>query len=186
MRSKRRAGDPENSGKGAASPLFALEATGGDPENSGSSHGSSNQYPGLDWEKLETKNKSRKKFGMQPLSPEEFLELEAQVQQLDTQQRAAAAAAAKAAAEMSKDPPRKTSSFFDKVLGNVLPKDTCETNWDCERPEVCCDFGFQKRCCRSGSRVHSGLPQMVLVPVPIDTRSNYPPGQGPNEPPPRY
>jgi len=159
-------------GRNSKSPLFALEATGGDPDN---------KYPDLDLDALESKNKSRKKFGLKPLTPEEFIELEAQVRQLDIQQRAAQAQQSTEA-----QPQPQKASFLDKMLGNVLPKDTCETNWDCERPEICCDFGFQKRCCSSGSLVHSGKMQRqpVLVPVPIN--NGYPPGQGPQDVPRQY
>lgn len=171
---------------GAASPLFALEATGGDPDQPSRSQ----KYPDLDWDALESKNKSRKKFGLKPLTPEEFVELEAQVRQLDSQQRAAAAASRQASNNepvAQEAPPPSKGSFLDKMLGNVLPKDTCESNWDCERPEICCDFGFQKRCCSSGSLVFSGQmrqKQPVLVPVPAG--EPYPPGQGPQDAPRQY
>ena len=189
---------PDSSGKTTTSPLFALEAaTSGDSSEevavSAATH-SQSQYPGLDWEALELKNKSRKKFGLKPLSPEEFLELETQVQQLASQQRAAAAEqqqqqqkAAQEQQQSSSTTSTATSaalSFLDKMLGNVLPKDTCESNYDCERPQICCDFGFQKRCCSSGSMVFSGQMKPVLVPVPVD--NPYPPGMGPNDPPRRY
>ena len=46
----------------------------------------------LDWEALEKKNLARKKFGLKPLTPEEFEVLQEQVQQLDNQQQQRAAA----------------------------------------------------------------------------------------------
>lgn len=147
--------------------LFAVEESAAFAANS--------DYPDLDWEKLEAKNKSRKKFGLKPLTPEEFLELEAQVEQMDSQQRQQAASMA--AAELSKKKAGDKGSFFDKLFGDVL-KDTCESNYDCERPEVCCDFGFKKMCCRSGTPVVNGpRPQLALVPVPVDVNmpDDYPP-----------
>lgn len=126
------------------------------------------QYPGLDWEALEKKNDSRKKFGLNPISPEEFLEIEAQVQQMATQERAKHAANLDAA----EIPPPKESSkggILKKLFGAVL-EDTCESNFDCERPEVCCDYGFKKSCCRSGSMVGA---QQEPVRIPVTKDSGY-------------
>lgn len=159
------------------SSLFAMEASRDDDEDKNNdTNGGNQQYPNLDWEALERKNKSRKKFGLDPLSPEEFLEVEAQVKQMDLQQkqRAATDAAAAAAGTSQK---RKSGGFFDKLLGGAAAalQDTCETNFDCERPEICCDFGFKKVCCSSGSLV--GLQQQqqrqALAPVPVV--AGYPP-----------
>eukprot|EP00542_Grammatophora_oceanica_P021043 CAMPEP_0194031612 /NCGR_PEP_ID=MMETSP0009_2-20130614/4744_1 /TAXON_ID=210454 /ORGANISM="Grammatophora oceanica, Strain CCMP 410" /LENGTH=429 /DNA_ID=CAMNT_0038671819 /DNA_START=45 /DNA_END=1334 /DNA_ORIENTATION=- len=104
-------------------------------------------YPsGLDVDAFEKKNMTRKKYGLKPLSPEEFLETEAQIQTMETQERKRQAAMD--AATAPEDGPLKP---FAKLF-NVL-EDTCETNYDCERPEVCCDFGFKKMCCSSGAMV---------------------------------
>lgn len=152
------------------SSLFAFEATSNDNEES---HGIHDQYPGLDWEALETKNKSRKKFGLKPLTPEEFLQLQSQVKEMDEKQKQRAAdAAAAAASAASAQKERKPSSFFEKLIGGELLKDTCESNFDCNRPEICCDFGFKKMCCSSGALV--GLqnmqrqPQMIPIRVPVE------------------
>jgi len=146
--------------------LFAMEAS-----------SSKDEFSDLDWEALERKNKSRKKFGLKPLTPEEYLELQTQVSELEQRQRAAAAASS-SAAEMSEQAEPKPS-FMDKLFGNVL-RDTCESNFDCERPEVCCDFGFQKRCCASGNMV-GVQPKYQAIPVPVDI--GYPDGQGPGADP---
>ena len=154
----------------ASSSLFAFEATSDDNEEN---HLGNEQYPGLDWEALETKNKSRKKFGLKPLTPEEFLQLQSQVKEMDEiqKQRAADAAAAASAAASAKNEQRP-SSFLDKLMGGDLLKDTCESNFDCNRPEICCDFGFKKMCCSSGALV--GLqnmqrqPQMIPIRVPVE------------------
>eukprot|EP00547_Thalassionema_nitzschioides_P007341 CAMPEP_0194210864 /NCGR_PEP_ID=MMETSP0156-20130528/9155_1 /TAXON_ID=33649 /ORGANISM="Thalassionema nitzschioides, Strain L26-B" /LENGTH=352 /DNA_ID=CAMNT_0038938275 /DNA_START=312 /DNA_END=1367 /DNA_ORIENTATION=- len=126
------------------------------------------QYPGLDWDALESKNKSRKKFGLKPLSPEEFLELEAQVQQMEMQERAKHAANSDA----TEVPASKKSSkggILKKIFGEVL-EDTCESNFDCQQPEVCCDFGFKKSCCRSGTMVRA---QQEPVRIPVTKDSGY-------------
>merc|ERR1712176_396188 len=86
-----------------------------------------------------------------------------------------AAAAAANAAEMSAKAKKtqKQPGFMEKIFGSVL-KDTCESNFDCERPEVCCDFGFKKMCCASGTPIFDTQKSMYgqrrLVPVPVDTR----------------
>jgi len=166
------------------SSLFAMEASG--PDRTTSSSASSSPAPSssslsaknaddsdFDWQALENKNKSRKKFGMKPLTPEEFLELETQVKQMtaEQQQERNAAAAASSAAEMNEQPPKE--NLFQKMFGNVL-KDTCESNFDCERPEICCDFGFKKMCCASGTPVGANLEYaMVPVPVGIEDPDNF-------------
>lgn len=159
--------DPQNSNNNAA----ANTNTGGSSGASKSGDGGGDGNPAaltmsiaFDPERFEAKNKSRKKFGLKPLTEDEFMEIELQVQQLDAEvkQRAAAQAAQK-----QEKPKQSGPSFVERLFGNVL-RDTCETNWDCERPEVCCDFGFKKMCCSSGSLVANGVPQPALVPVPVE------------------
>jgi hypothetical protein len=129
---------------------------------------SNDDYPNLDWDALDRKNKSRQKFGLEPLTPEEFLDIEAKVQAMESQNRAAAQHQSSAAAEMSNKKPK--DSILDKLFGAL--QDTCESNFDCERPEVCCDFGFTKKCCMSGSPVIDLRGQPAYVPVPVDV--NFP------------
>jgi len=133
---------------------------------------------------LEEKNAARKKFGLDPLNMEEFTELQKQVQVLESQQQQRSAAAlAEIAAKKKKE---ARGSFFKNLLGEAL-QDTCDTNYDCERPEVCCDFGFKKMCCSSGMRIIDGPQsrqgQMAPVPVIASPGPNYPPL---DEPPRRY
>lgn len=156
------------SSSGGPTSLFAMEANGQEhtSSSSSSSSSSSKSSDGSDWDALDRKNKSRKKFGLKPLSMDEFLELEAQVQQIaqEQQRKHAAAAASSNTADMNDV---KEPNFFQKLFGNVLPE-SCESNFDCERPEVCCDFGFKKMCCSSGTPVgQDGLPQYAYVPVPV-------------------
>ena len=132
----------------------------------------------FDLEALERKNAARKKFGLDALSPEEFMELQEQVAELDKQQLQKRAASVTAAAEMAKQAQEaKEPSFFKKLFGNLL-EDTCESNYDCEDPQLCCDFGFKKTCCSSGMLVFDGPQsqqgQLAVIPVTANP-NNYPP-----------
>jgi hypothetical protein len=44
--------------------------------------------------------------------------------------------------------------------------DTCESNFDCRYPEVCCDLGFKKSCCSSGQTARNLRLEYATVPVP--------------------
>jgi len=125
---------------------------------------------------LKKKNAARQKFGLKPLTMEEFLEIEQQIKELDTQQQKKAAAAA-VDLERAKQQKQNSGGFLGKLFGQVM-KDTCESNYDCERPEVCCDFGFKKMCCSSGMRVVDGFQnrqgQLAEVPVPIYNPNPWP------------
>lgn len=131
----------------------------------------------VDWDALERKNTARKNFGLKPLTPEEFMALEEQVREIETQQQKRASAQA---AEMAEKKARdENPGFFKKLFGEVL-QDTCDSNYDCQRPEVCCDFGFKKMCCSSGMRVLEGPPrsrqgQLAEIPVIANPGPNYPP-----------
>ena len=164
----------------SVSSLFAMvqEQDGGD--GAAAALNPMDKYPDLDWQALESKNKSRQKFGLQPVTPEEFIELEAQVadlaqeQLIRQQQQLQAMKKAEAAAK---------PNFLQQLFGQVL-QDTCESNFDCERPMVCCDFGLKKMCCASGLPVVNGPPQYATVPVPQgieDEGYGYPPGRGPGD-----
>ena len=124
---------------------------------------------------LEKKNLLRKKFGLDPLTPEEFMDLQKQVAELDVQQQQRAATSA---ADMAKRKKEEEGGLFKKLFGKAL-ENTCEDNYDCERPEVCCDFGFKKMCCTSGMRVMDGpmrsrQGQLAEIPV-IASPGPYPP-----------
>ena len=155
--------------KASSTALMAVSA--GDDKDASASSSSDNSavhndsYPDLDWEAYERKNASRKKFGLDPLTPEEFLESEAVIKQMDVQQRQRAASAS-AAAEMTEQNQVRRQSFLERLFGDIIPK-ACESNYDCERPEICCDFGFKKICCASGTMVGNQRLQPALVPVPV-------------------
>lgn len=143
----------------------------------GSSSSDEQEYPDLDWDAYERKNASRKKFGLSPLTPEEYLENEAQIKQMDSQRRQQQATSSSAAAEMTKQSKSRQQGFLEKFFGSVLPE-TCESNFDCVRPEICCDFGFKQICCNSGAFVGSSqvyTPAVVRVPVDV----SFPPNQEP-------
>lgn len=126
---------------------------------------------GVDMEALERKNKSRKKFGLKPLTPDEFLELQAKVHQMEAeaQQRQAANT------DATNYPKDEKKGFLKGLFGGIL-EDTCETNYDCVRPELCCDFGFKKMCCSSGAMVSNQQPGQ-----PIRVVAGYPPGTVPDD-----
>lgn len=130
-------------------------------------------YPNLDWDAFEKKNVSRKKFGLKSMTPEEFLDNEAQIRELEIQQQMKAAAISAAAAEMTQQKNNQRQrrnngpNFLDKLFGGNDSSDKCESNFDCSAPLVCCDFGFERKCCSSGKRSREG--ELALVPVPVET-----------------
>ena len=63
------------------------------------------------------------------------------------------------------------NGIFQKLFGDAL-EDTCASNYDCQRPKVCCDMGFKKMCCSSGMRVFNTVAyngEGVLVTVTISS-----------------
>jgi len=126
---------------------------------------------------LARKNKSRRRFGLKPITPEEFIQIQVQVEELESVQQEKASAAAQSTNEMAE--PKQKNKLFGNLFGGVL-QDTCESNWDCERPEVCCDLGFKKMCCSSGMKIFDPQPQMRLVPVPLGKIDDGLPRGGPD------
>jgi hypothetical protein len=155
----------------------ACSTTTSDGVSSDTSNDSSNEAAMKDSpdfvEQLERRNKSRAKFGLKPLSPEEFLELEQEVKIQELKQREKLAASKREQSQqqqaLSYSSPKV--GFFDKFLAGVIP-DKCESNEDCERPLVCCDFIFKKVCCASGVPV--GYNQMKPALIPVPARPDYP------------
>ena len=131
----------------------------------------------VDWDALERKNNYRKKFGLAPLTPDEFQALEEQVREIENRQQERATAVAEEMAE--KKHREENPGFLKKLFRDVL-QDTCDSNYDCQRPEVCCDFGFKKMCCSSGMRIMDGPPrsrqgQLAEIPVIANPGPDYPP-----------
>ena len=120
---------------------------------------------------FEKKNALRKKFGLKAITPVEFDVIQSQVRELEIAQRRkadlhkSAAASAVAAAEVT-ERHNKRGNRMGKILGAFFD-DGCESNWDCDRPQVCCDLGFKKMCCASGQHVLQYQP--VLIPVPVES-----------------
>jgi len=63
-----------------------------------------------------------------------------------------------------------------EFLSSVSPQ-SCESNYDCERPLVCCDLVVASICCSSGMMI--GAPQSQLqqqaIPIPIPVEENASP-----------
>ena len=131
-------------------------------------------------EQLERKNTSRAKFGLKPLSMEEFQELQQQVQVQDRQQRLKLVqqqqqqSVSYPSDAKTGFPGMKMDNLLDKIFAGVIP-DKCESNDDCERPLVCCDFIFKKVCCASGVPVgFNAAMRPAMVPVPVRATPEYP------------
>ena len=139
-------------------------------------------FRSIDTVAYDAKNKSRQKFGLKPLSVEEFLHIERQVEQLaHVQQEAVQEAKSLARRQQAEKETAAGPSLFDKVFGSVMKNmDTCESNFDCERPQVCCDYIFAKKCCSSGSLVLSDSSQQLQyarIPVYGGDNKQLPPQQ---------
>mmetsp|Transcript_16552 Transcript_16552/g.35963 ORF Transcript_16552/g.35963 Transcript_16552/m.35963 type:complete len:455 (-) Transcript_16552:278-1642(-) len=131
-----------------------------------------NQVP-YDRDALQRKNASRKKFGMPPLTPEEFVAVEEEVRAMDAINKKKAAYLAEQIAQQNANNKKKEDGFLSNIFGGVL-KNGCESNFDCERPQVCCDVGFKKICCSNGLGIVDGIPVeryqrgLLRVPLPND------------------
>ena len=73
---------------------------------------------------------------------------------------------------------------FLSAMKKTLPQ-PCETSYDCERPEVCCDLLFGTICCSGGMMIPTvdgpqmGLqPQAIPIPVEADNGPPMPPQGG--------
>jgi len=137
-----------------------------------------------DLEAFQRKNKSRMRFGAPPLTPEEFVRIQEEVRAMDAVNKKKAAYLGeqikeRAAAANQK---KKQESFLSNLFGGAL-KNGCESNFDCERPEVCCDIGLKKVCCSDGLGIVEGIPvekyQRALLKVPMKN-DNYDRNPSPN------
>mmetsp|Transcript_18425 Transcript_18425/g.39850 ORF Transcript_18425/g.39850 Transcript_18425/m.39850 type:complete len:224 (-) Transcript_18425:184-855(-) len=120
--------------------------------------------------KFEEKNKARRKFDLPPLSPEEFVVLQAQIHAMQREEGESQAVAKQAAMEEREEKERRQEQeqregVFQSFMGSMF-QDTCQSNFDCNRPEVCCDFGFKKICCSSGNTNRDIENELALIPVP--------------------
>ncbi|KAL9186851.1 hypothetical protein ACHAXT_010571 [Thalassiosira profunda] len=118
---------------------------------------------------FEDKNEARRKFDLPPLRPEEFLVLQAEIHAMEREQEAIqtvqrAVIAEKReveAAERRREETSPLQSFMESVF-----QSTCASNYDCDRPEVCCDFGFKKVCCTSGDYKRDIENELAMIKVP--------------------
>mmetsp|Transcript_14381 Transcript_14381/g.23741 ORF Transcript_14381/g.23741 Transcript_14381/m.23741 type:complete len:439 (+) Transcript_14381:137-1453(+) len=129
------------------------------------SSGSNNDYPGLDADAMDRKNKTRKKFGLKELTVEEYLEVEAQVQEMSAKETTKQQQySIDASAELQNE---KKGSLLNNLFGRTFD-DSCESNYDCDRPQICCNFGFKKMCCSSGAMVGQSAAQPQPLRVPLN------------------
>lgn len=128
-----------------------------------------------DMDAYQRKNASRQKFGKPPLTPEEYIAIEEEVRAMDTLNKKKATYLAEQLAQQTakrrKD--KEDDSFLSNIFGGVF-KNGCESNFDCERPQVCCDVGFKRICCSNGLGIVEGRPVeryergLLRVPLPND------------------
>ena len=123
------------------------------PENNNAINTDS-QVP-YDRDALQRKNDSRKRFGLPPITPDEFIKIEEEVRAMDAVNKKKATYLAEQLAQSRKK--EEKESFLNSIFGGVL-KNGCESNFDCERPQVCCDVGFKKICCSNGLGIVDGIP----------------------------
>lgn len=144
-----------------------------------SSADAASDHPLFDQEAFERKNASRQKFGVPPLTPDEYINIQREVKAMESAAEAKAAALRqqKAAAEAVK-PKQTKGKLFGKLFGDIF-EDTCESNFDCERPEVCCDLGFKKMCCSSGMKIIDGQPNLQRIPLRVIADDGMYPRGGP-------
>jgi len=127
------------------------------------------------WEELEAKNAVRAKFGLEALTPEQYVVLQSQIQELEVKakkEQDAIMAKAKAIRESDANASQlsNTNNALSNLMGNIFKDNTCESNYDCDRPEVCCDFGFLKTCCeggKGGKTAKDLYHEYTLIPVPL-------------------
>ena len=97
--------------------------------------------------------------------------MQEEVRKLEKEQAAKAAVlaeqTARKASELAEREKRKRKNGLANLFGSLL-EDTCESNYDCERPKLCCDFGFKKMCCANGM-MSPATPQMISELVPAAT-----------------
>jgi hypothetical protein len=111
----------------------------------------------LQVEEMVTLNELRKRLQAVVQEEQRQLKLEEstkpQQQQQQQQQR-----------QRQKEQPGLLKSFL--AAFRLTDEHACESNFDCVRPEVCCDFLFKKFCCSSGKMAHDLQLQYATVPVP--------------------
>jgi len=118
-------------------------------------------------EEREEKNRLRRKYGAKSLSKDEYIVLRAQVRKMEKvegklQQEGRIAAVEERERLESENAPGLFESFMDAAGF----QSTCQSNVDCDQPEVCCDFGFRKTCCSSGEANREIKNEYAVIRVP--------------------
>jgi len=137
-----------------------------------------------DLEAFQRKNKSRLRFGAPPLTPEEFVKIDQEVRAMDQANKKKQAYLAEQILEQQKEA-KKPESFLSNLFGGVL-KNGCESNFDCERPMVCCEVLTKRYCCADGLGIVEGIPvekyqrALLRVPMPNDDYDRNPSPNSPN------
>ena len=125
-----------------------------DNNNNNNAINTDSQVP-YDRDALQKKNESRQKFGLPPITPDEFIKIDEEVRAMDAVNKKKATYLAEQLSQGRKK--EEKDSFLNSIFGGVL-KNGCESNFDCERPQVCCDVGFKKICCSNGLGIVDGIP----------------------------
>jgi len=162
--------DPHRPGQalGLSNVLFHRPSSSSPPSGSTSSTSlSATSNPTSDSEGFKRKNEVRARFGLKPLTHEEYERVETETNNLVAQQQMKKDAHATLTLDESPKQ-KKANNFFSRLMDNALSDFACEDNWDCERPMVCCDFKVKKICCASGQRIASLERAVVLVPETIN------------------
>eukprot|EP00980_Cylindrotheca_fusiformis_P012498 scaffold3073_cov66-Cylindrotheca_fusiformis.AAC.13 len=116
---------------------------------------------------MERKNKSRQKFGLEPLTGPQFLEMEQEIAKLDQQVYQGYQQQQELEQQQQSKQQRNKKNPILHLFQKGL-EDTCLTSFDCESPKVCCDLGFKKMCCSNG--LMEVQYEYAMVPVPVDMR----------------
>lgn len=80
-------------------------------------------------------------------------------------------------AKQPKRPKKERIGFLNAMKKRLLPQ-TCESNYDCERPMVCCDLLVGSVCCSGGMLIpQAGGPvlrrQAIPIPVEVDPKEPF-------------
>jgi hypothetical protein len=116
------------------------------------------------WKELEERNRIRKKFGMESLTPEQFVVLQAQILEMEARVQNDIAQAKDARDKQATLAGRSSNNMLKSFFG--IFEDKCDSNYDCDRPMVCCDFGFKRQCCEGGKTAKNLYGEYAIVPVP--------------------
>jgi len=100
------------------------------------------------------------------LQPDEFVTIDRLRNQLDLAIREVQQQQEQSMAEL----PGMFQGFLNNLA--VVFQDTCESNYDCDRPEVCCDFGYKKMCCSSGQMTKNLQLEYAMVTISTNRDNN--------------